>query len=159
MSGVNKAIIIGNIGNIELKETQAGDQIAKISVATSEKYKNRNGEQVENTEWHNVTFFGKLAEIVAQYASKGMKVYVEGKMKTTKKENADGTNQYFFGIVGGSFQMLSSKQDGNNGNWEQGKSYGGSDSGAGSKLKTPENYTPPESFPSVSDDFDDTIPF
>lgn len=106
MSGVNKAIIIGNLGaDVESKDLGDGKMVAKFSVATSEKWKDKDGNDQETTEWHNITAWGKLAEICSKYLSKGSKVYVEGKIQTESYEK-DGVKKYSTKIVMNNMQML-----------------------------------------------------
>lgn len=116
MSGINKAIIIGNVGqDPEVKFLTSGDAVANVSIATSEAWKDKNtGEKKEKTEWHRVVFFGKLAEIVGKYVKKGSKLYVEGKLQTRKWQDQSGADRYSTEIVvsgfGGTMQMLDGKQ-------------------------------------------------
>lgn len=92
---VNKVILVGNLGkDPEVKHLEGGNMVANITVATSEKYKNRDGEQVEETEWHNCSAWGKLAELMEKYLQKGSKVYLEGKMKTRSYDTEDGQTKY-----------------------------------------------------------------
>ena len=110
--GVNKVILIGNLGkDPETRVTPEGTSITKFSIATSESWKDKKtGQLVENTEWHNITTFGRLAEIVNQYVKKGAKVYIEGKLKTDKwKDKESGKDVYKTGIVANELQILSSK--------------------------------------------------
>jgi single-strand DNA-binding protein len=109
MSSVNKVILIGNIGRIESKQTQVGF-VSNFSIATSSKYKDRAGILVETTEWHNCVAFGKLSEIMAQYTTKGSKVYIEGNLKTEKYDK-NGTTMYTTKIIAQNLQMLDSKKD------------------------------------------------
>jgi len=113
MSGINKAIIIGRLGNDpETRYLPNGDSVTNISVATSESWKDKNtGEKVEKSEWHRVTFFRKLAEIAGQYLKKGSKVYIEGKLKTRKYEKDEQTH-YSTEIIADTMQMLDSRGDG-----------------------------------------------
>jgi len=108
--GVNKVIIVGNLGNDpDVRYTPDGKAIANISLATSDSWKDKNtGEQQEKTEWHRVVFFNRLAEIVEQYLKKGSKVYVEGKLQTRKWEQ-DGVERYTTEIVASEMQMLDSR--------------------------------------------------
>ncbi|MGI9250372.1 MAG: single-stranded DNA-binding protein [Pseudohongiellaceae bacterium] len=108
--GINKAIIIGNLGSDpEVRYTQNGNAVANVTVATSESWKDKNtGEQRENTEWHRVVFFGRLAEIVEQYLNKGSKVFVEGRLQTRSWEQ-DGVKRYTTEIVANEMQMLDSR--------------------------------------------------
>ena len=113
--GVNKVIIIGNLGkDPEVKYLQNGTAAAKFSVATSESWKDKNtGQQKEETEWHNVSILGKLAEIAGEYLKKGSKVYIEGKLKTRKWKDQQGNDKYMTEInlssPGSVLQMLDSK--------------------------------------------------
>jgi single-strand DNA-binding protein len=111
MKGVNLAIILGNVGNDpEMRDTQSGDKVASFSVATSEQWKDKNGQKQEKTEWHKVTAFGHLAGIIGQYVIKGSKVYISGKI-VTQKWDKNGVTQYRTGIIANELQMLDSKPD------------------------------------------------
>jgi single-strand DNA-binding protein len=118
MAGVNKVIIVGNLGqDPEVKFMPSGEAVANISIATSETWKDKQtGEQKEKTEWHRVSMFGKLAEIAGEYLKKGSKVYIEGKLQTRKWQNAEGKDQYTTEVVlqgyNGVMQMLDGKQQG-----------------------------------------------
>lgn len=114
MASVNKVIIVGNLGrDPEIRYMPSGDAIANIAVATSYKSKDRNtGEQKEHTEWHRISFFGKLAEIVGQYLKKGSSVYVEGRLQTRKYTDKDGVEKYATEIVAENMQMLGGRADG-----------------------------------------------
>ncbi len=114
MSSVNKVIIVGNLGkDPEIRYTSAGKPIANLTVATSENWKDKNtGEKQEKTEWHKVTFFDKLAEIVGQYLKKGSKIYLEGKLQTRKWQDKDGQDRYTTEIVGSEMKMLGAKGEG-----------------------------------------------
>lgn len=111
MSGVNKVIIVGNLGaDPETKSLPNGNAVTNLSVATSETWKDKNtGDKRENTEWHRVVMFGKLAEIAGQYLSKGSKVYLEGKLQTRKWQDRDGNDRYTTEIVANEMQMLDSR--------------------------------------------------
>lgn len=113
MAGVNKVIIVGNLGgDPETRQFDNGGSVTNISVATSEKWKDKNtGEMREETEWHRISFFGRLAEIAAQYLRKGSKVYIEGSLKTRKYQAQDGSDRYVTEIKALSMQMLDSKGD------------------------------------------------
>jgi len=115
--GVNKVILIGNLGvDPEVRYMPSGDAVANVRLATSESWKDRNtGETQERTEWHRVVFFGKLAEIVKQYVHKGSKIYVEGKLRTRKWQGQDGQDRYSTEVVvdfNGTMQMLDSRGGG-----------------------------------------------
>jgi single-strand DNA-binding protein len=115
--GINKCIIIGTAGkDPEIKYTQGQLAITSFSMATSESYKDKQtGQKVEKTEWHNITMFGKLAEITAEYVKKGSKIYIEGKLKTDKWKDKDtGKDVYKTSIVANEMQMLGGKSESNN---------------------------------------------
>lgn len=117
--GVNKVILVGNLGNDpEVRSTQSGDCITNISVATSESWKDKNtGQTQERTEWHRVVFYNRLAEIARDYLKKGSKVYVEGKIKTSKyKDKTTGQDRYSTEIVAHEMQMLDSNSETGNAN-------------------------------------------
>ena len=114
MASVNKVIIVGNLGkDPETRYTTAGDPITSVTVATSDKWRDKaTGEQKEATEWHRIVFFGKLAEIAGQYLQKGSQVYVEGKLKTRKYTDKDGVEKYSTEIAADQMQMLGNKPAG-----------------------------------------------
>lgn len=142
MSGVNKAIIIGNVGrDPEVRYTTSGNAVANFSVATTERWKDHDGEQQERTEWHNVVFFGKVAEIAGEYVKKGRLVYVEGKLQTDKYTDKEGVERYTTKIVGLNLQLLGKREDGERGE---------DDRPARSTSRKPAD---------AKDDFDDDIPF
>ena len=126
MAGVNKVIIVGNLGkDPEVKFMPNGSAVANITVATSESWKDKQtGEQKEKTEWHRVVMFGKLAEIAGEYLKKGSKVYLEGSLQTRKWTNQQGQDQYTTEIVlqgfNGVMQMLDGKQQGQSAPQQQG---------------------------------------
>lgn len=111
--GVNKVILIGNVGqDPEVRYTPNGTAVANISLATSESWKDKNtGEAKERTEWHRISFFNRLAEIVSDYVRKGSKIYVEGQLRTRSWEQ-DGITRYATEIVASEMQMLDGKPAG-----------------------------------------------
>ena len=111
MSGVNKVIILGNLGqDPETKHLPSGSAVTNISVATSETWKDKDsGEKKEKTEWHRIVAFNRLAEIIGQYLKKGSKVYIEGKLQTRKWQDKDGNDRYSTEIVASEMQMLDGK--------------------------------------------------
>lgn len=113
MRGVNKVIIVGNLGNDPESKAIPNGAVTNISVATSEKWKDKQGQTQERTEWHRVSFFNRLAEIAAQYLKKGSKVYVEGSLRTRKWQGQDGQDRYTTEIVASEMQMLDSRGDNN----------------------------------------------
>lgn len=108
MASVNKVIILGNVGkDPEVRHMQNGDSVVSVSVATSESWKDKNsGESKENTEWHRVTFYRKLAEVAANYLRKGSSVYIEGRLETKKWTDKAGVERYTTGIVASEMKML-----------------------------------------------------
>lgn len=113
MSSINKAIIVGYLGrDPEMRMTPAGQPVANFSVATDESYKGKDGQKVEKTEWHRVTAWGKTAEFVGNYLSKGRLVYVEGKIETRKWTDKDGAEKYTTEIKADRVQGLDKRSDG-----------------------------------------------
>ena len=126
MASVNKVIIVGNLGrDPEIRYMPSGDAIANIAVATSYKSKDRNtGEQKEQTEWHRISFFGRLAEIVGEYLKKGSSVYVEGRLQTRKYTDKDGVEKYATDIIAEQMQMLGGRPGtGGDGGMDNGDGY------------------------------------
>ena len=111
MAGLNKVLLIGRLGHSpEAKYTQSGTAVTNINLATSETWKDKNtGEKQEKTEWHKVVFYRGLAEIVAKYCTKGMQIYVEGKIQTRTYDDKEGNKRYVTEIIGNDMQMLGSK--------------------------------------------------
>lgn len=114
MAAVNKVILLGNLGaDPEVRYLPSGDAVANIRLATTEKYKDKqSGEWKEMTEWHRVSFFGRLAEVVSEYLKKGSSCYIEGKIRTRKYQAQDGTDRYSTDIVADSMQMLGGRAEG-----------------------------------------------
>lgn len=107
MSGVNRAIILGNLGkDPETRALENGNSVTSFPVATSESYTNKAGEKQEKTEWHKIVLWGKLAEIADKYLKKGSQVYIEGKIQTRTWEDKEGQTRYSTEIVGNNLTML-----------------------------------------------------
>ncbi|HHL19797.1 MAG TPA: single-stranded DNA-binding protein [Thiothrix sp.] len=121
MAGVNKVILVGNLGNDpDVRYMPNGDAVTKISVATSDSWKDKQtGERREKTEWHRVTLFRGLGKIAGEYLRKGSKVYIEGKLQTSKWQAPDGSNRYSTDIIADNMQFLDARGAG------QGQSSGG----------------------------------
>jgi single-strand DNA-binding protein len=116
MSGVNKVILVGHVGkDPEVRYLEGGVAVARFSLATSESYKNKNGEKVEQTEWHNITVWRQLAEIVDKYVRKGQLLYIEGKIRT-RSVGEEGNKKYFTDIIADQMTMLGAKRDAQGGN-------------------------------------------
>ena len=171
MASVNKVIIVGNLGrDPEMRSFPSGDQIANVTIATTDKWKDKqSGEMKEATEWHRVVFNGRLAEIVGQYLRKGSQVYVEGSLRTRKWTDQSGVEKYTTEIRADQMQMLGSRQG-------MGGPGAGHDGGGGyeaprpsaapaSRPPAPAPRQAPAPAPAPSrassgfDDMDDDIPF
>lgn len=115
--GINKVILVGNLGkDPEMKYTASGAAIANLTVATSESWNDKQtGEKKEQTEWHRVVFFRRLAEVAGEYLRKGSQVYIEGKLQTRKWQDQNGQDRYTTEIVGNEMQMLGSRGGGDSG--------------------------------------------
>jgi single-strand DNA-binding protein len=166
---VNKVILVGNLGkDPELRYTPSGAAVATFSIATTERYKDRDGNRQEKTEWHNIVAWRQLAEICGKYLHKGKQVYIEGKIQTRSYDDRDGNKKYITEIVADQMQMLGSKDD------NQGDSYGGQQrssspgsSGHEAPGKPQANYAGQQSRPTPSSsnfeeptyNDDDEIPF
>jgi len=154
MASVNKVILIGNLGrDPETRYMPDGGAITNISVATTDKWKDKNGEPQEKTEWHRVAFFGKLAEIAGEYLKKGSQVYVEGRLQTRKWQDKDGHDKYTTEIVADRMQMLGSRQG-----------MGGGEREAAGERPSGGGAAKPAAKPAAKsggkfDDFEDDIPF
>ena len=112
MAGVNKAILLGNLGkDPEIRRLDDGRAVANFSIATSESYKNKAGERVTNTEWHNVVLWSPLAEIAENYLKKGSQVYIEGKISNRSYEDKDGVKKYISEVVGRDITLLGRAPD------------------------------------------------
>lgn len=114
MASVNKVILVGNLGaDPETRYLPSGDAVANIRLATTDRYKDKeSGEMKELTEWHRVSFFGRLAEIVNEYLKKGASVYIEGRIRTRKWTDQSGQEKYSTEIVADQMQMLGGKREG-----------------------------------------------
>jgi single-strand DNA-binding protein len=111
MASVNKVILVGNLGrDPETRYTTSGDAVTNIRVATTDTWKDKNGEKQEKTEWHTVVFFGRQAEIAGEYLKKGRQVYVEGRLQTRKWQDKEGQDRYTTEIVADRMQMLGSRE-------------------------------------------------
>jgi single-strand DNA-binding protein len=142
MASLNKVMLIGNLGkDPEVRYTASGTAVAGFSLATSERFKGKNGEWEDRTEWHNITLWGRLAEIAGEYLAKGKTVYIEGRLQTRKWQDKDGRDRYTTEVVGEKMQMLS------------GKGEGGGRPGGRQESQEPAGYEEPVFNP------DDDIPF
>ncbi|AVJ32276.1 single-stranded DNA-binding protein [Stenotrophomonas sp. MYb57] len=188
--GINKVILVGNLGNDpDVKYTQSGMAITRISLATTSVRKDKDGNQQERTEWHRVVFFGKLGEIAGEYLRKGSSVYVEGSLRYDKYTGQDGVEKYSTDIVADEMQMLGGRGEGGGGGGGGGnfaggerpqrqqaprQEYGGGgnqrggqgggynqggNQGGGYGQQRPQQQQPQQSAPPMDDFADDDIPF
>lgn len=149
MAGVNKVIIVGNVGrDPEVRYTQSGRAVASFSVATSERFQDKDGQTQERTEWHRVVAWARLAEICGEYLRKGKQVYIEGRLQTRDWEDKDGHKRYTTEIIANTMQMLGRRgEDGGSGG-----SYGDEPSTRGGAGADPSSQAP-------ASGGDDEIPF
>ena len=131
MASVNRVIIVGNLGrDPEMRYLPSGQAVANLAIATTDKFKNKQGEMVEQTEWHRVSFFDKTAEVCGQFLKKGSQVYVEGSIRTRKYTDKEGVEKFATEIRGDRMQMLGGKPEGGKqegGNRQPAKPAGGFD--------------------------------
>jgi single-strand DNA-binding protein len=119
MASVNKVILLGNLGrDPETRYTTGGDAVTNLSIATSEQWKDKNGEKQERTEWHRVVLFGRQAEIAGEYLKKGRSVYIEGRLQTRKYTDKDGVEKYSTEVVGDRMQLIGGARDSSGGDVE-----------------------------------------
>lgn len=153
--GVNKVILVGNLGkDPEVRYMPSGGAVTTVTIATSESWKDKQtGEQKERTEWHNVVFYNRLAEIAGEYLKKGSQIYIEGSLRTEKYEK-DGVTKYSTKIIANEMQMLGSRSGAGGG-------AGGSSSdfGSSSAPAKGQSSSAPAAAGAGFDDFDDDIPF
>lgn len=110
MAGINKVILVGNLGkDPEVRAISTDRKVANFSLATTESYKNKSGERVDQTEWHNVVFYGPIADVIERYLRKGSQIYVEGKIRTRSYDDKDGVKKYITEIIGDTMTMLGTK--------------------------------------------------
>lgn len=152
MASVNKVILIGNLGkDPETRYMPNGDAVTNITLATTESWKDKNGEKQEKTEWHRVTFYRKLAEIAGEYLKKGRSVYVEGRLETRKWTDKAGVERYTTDIIATDMKMLGSKPGGT--------SYEAPDRDEGGFAPSTSSSKAPARSSTGFDDMDDDIPF
>ena len=146
MASVNKVILVGNLGrDPETRYSPDGAAICNVSIATTSQWKDKaSGERKEETEWHRVTFYGRLAEIAGEYLKKGRSVYVEGRLKTRKYKDKEGIEKYATDIIADQMQMLGGK---------------GESGGQQDRSPRPQRQEPARQAPPVDDFSDDDIPF
>ncbi|BAL97968.1 single-stranded DNA-binding protein [Rubrivivax gelatinosus] len=166
MASVNKVILVGNLGrDPEVRYAPSGSAICNVTIATSRQWKDKtSGERQEETEWHRVVFYDRLAEIAGEYLKKGRPVYVEGRLKTRKWTDKDGVEKYTTEIIAMEMQLLGGREGGGGGGGDYG---GGDDMGAppARRAPAPRPQAPaprapaPQKSSTGFDDMDDDIPF
>jgi single-strand DNA-binding protein len=170
--GVNKVILVGNLGNDpEVRYMPNGNAVANLSLATSESWKDQQGQQQEKTEWHRVTMYRRLAEIAGEYLKKGSQIYIEGKLQTRKWQDQQGNDKYTTEVIADQLQMLGGRMEGgqnNGGGYQQRPQQNNANQGY---QKMPPNQggapaqggqQPQQQPPKMAEpdfDFDDDIPF
>jgi single-strand DNA-binding protein len=183
--GVNKVILVGNLGNDpEVRYMPNGNAVANLSIATSESWKDQQGQLQEKTEWHKVTMYRRLAEVAGEYLKKGSQIYLEGKLQTRKWQDQQGNDRYTTEVIADQMQMLGGRNEGAGGGQNSGGGQGGyqqrpqggqsnqggyqqgggqSNQGGGGQQRPAQSpqqapqQTPPMAEPDF--DFDDDIPF
>ena len=144
MAGVNKVILVGNLGrDPELRRTQSGSSVASFSLATTERWSDKSGERKDRTEWHNIVAWGKLADLANQYLKKGRSVYIEGRITNRSWDDQDGNKRYKTEIVANQIQFLGSPGD-------TGSSSAAASEPAGEAFDSADSVSEPE--PVVEDD-------
>jgi single-strand DNA-binding protein len=172
MASINKVTIIGNLGrDPEVRYTPNGAAVCNVSVATTRNWKDKNsGDKVEETEWHRVVFYDRLAEIAGEYLKKGRSVYVEGRLKTRKWADKDGKDNYTTEIVAEQMQLLGGREGGGGGGGNYGGGQQGGEESQEMSASRPAPSARPAAAPAASrpaptksatgfDDMDDDIPF
>ncbi len=170
MASVNKVILVGNLGrDPEVRYMPNGEAVANFSIATTDNWKDKNGQRQERTEWHNIVMYRRLAEIAGEYLKKGRPVYVEGRLQTRKWQTKEGQDRYTTEIIADQMQMLGGRDgagsggasyDGGGDDFNQ--DYGQSAPAAPRQQAAPRPSPAPASKPaggSNFDDFEDDIPF
>ena len=146
--GVNKVILIGNLGrDPEIRYTQGGTAVVNLSLATTRRYRNREGQSQEQTDWHRVVMFARLAEIAGEYLRKGQQVYIEGRLQTRQWQDNSGQTRYTTEVVANDMQMLSAGRGARGGGWGQ---ESGTQLDSGASVGVAADF---------DQDFEDDIPF
>ena len=158
--GVNKAILIGNLGqDPEVRYTPSGAAVCNVPMATTESWKDReSGERREKTEWHRLVFFGRLAEITAEYLRKGSQAYVEGRLQTRKWQDQSGNDRYTTEVVVSEMHILGNRNE-NTARYDRGDAPGGKDRASNQPGQQAAQESATQVQSSGNDDFDDDILF
>lgn len=149
---VNKVILVGNLGkDPEVRRLESGSVVATFPLATNESYKDKNGNRVDNTEWHNIVLWRGLAEIAEKYLRKGSMVYIEGKLKTRSWEDQNNQTRYTTEVVGDNMTMLGTREGGNN--------MGAGNTASSGNPSSTQASAPANSANTAVSDEDDDLPF
>jgi single-strand DNA-binding protein len=164
MASVNKVIVLGNLGrDPELRYTPSGAAVCNVSIATTRNWKSKDsGERQEETEWHRVVFYDRLAEIAGEYLKKGRPVYVEGRLKTRKWQDKDGKDNYTTEIIAEQMQLLGGRDEAGGGGYSRGHDEEHSGGAPAPRPQRPQAAPRPAPAPKAAssfDDMDDDIPF
>ncbi len=163
MASVNKVILVGNCGrDPEIRYLPSGQAVANVTLATSSRRKDKNsGEMIEDTQWHRITFYDRLAEIAGEYIKKGRPIYVEGRIKYGKYTNKDGVEQNTCDIIATEMQLLGSREGmGGPAGGDEGSGHSRPSAAPAAARATPRQQAPAAAKPSSGfDDMDDDIPF
>lgn len=163
MAGVNKVILVGHLGkDPEIRVIGNDRKVAKFTLATTESYKDNTGQRVESTEWHNIEFWGPIADVIERYLKKGSQVFVEGRIRTRSYDDKEGIKRYVTEIVGQNMTMLGGKPSGNNANegsadYTNESAYPTNRESTGYTAKPVSRDTPPPFAP--ADPGEDDLPF
>jgi single-strand DNA-binding protein len=155
MASLNKVILIGNLGaDPETRYLPSGEAVTNVRIATTDNWKDKNGEKQERTEWHRITFYRRLAEIAGEYLKKGSQIYVEGRIETRKWQDKDGNDRYSTEIIASEMKMLGSRSG-------AGEPVDRESSREGAREPAPARSQGGSAGkkPAAVDDFDDDIPF
>ena len=169
MASVNKVILVGNLGrDPEVRYSPDGAALCNVSIATTSSWKDKtSGERREETEWHRIVFYGRLAEVVGEYMRKGRPMYVEGRLRTRKWQNKEGVDQYTTEVVADQMQMLGGRDGASGDSGEPPSNYEGSSGGGSGGRSSPSSSRPnqasrpaaPAAGGANLGDLDDDIPF
>ncbi|TAG80870.1 MAG: single-stranded DNA-binding protein [Betaproteobacteria bacterium] len=160
MASVNRVTLIGNLGrDPEMRYLPSGEAVASFSIATTEQWKDKQGNKQERTDWHRIEFIGRTAEVCGEYLKKGMPVYVEGRIQYDKWTDKEGQEKTLTKIRGDRMQMLGSKGGGGGGGGDASYDDGGDSAPRPSAARPPASAPAGGAKKSKLDDFDDDIPF
>ena len=158
---VNKVILLGNLGrDPEVRYMPNGEAVANFSIATTEQWKDKNGERQSRTEWHNITLYRRLAEIAGQYLKKGNPVYIEGRIQSRKYMGKDGIERTAYDIIGSEMKLIGGRSDsGSHADYDDGGSSAAYTAQPAAAAPAAPRRMEPKAAAPVVDDLDDDIPF